>query len=199
MSTVVFPIGHYGGVRPVDAEAPVQVVRVGWKQHRLSEDAFGVWVLAHGLPDIGKGSWTVDDVIEQAEGAGVDDAKRHVDELVAAGLLATVADDPVAGQRFARDHRMDVMYVGLGNAPDRLDGHAVGIPGLGTAAVLDADCYELWQWGSVAPTIWHSCEVRASVTAQLGQPSDPAGVLTQILGDLRFLVAHGCAYLDTAG
>ncbi|MEU4603380.1 hypothetical protein AB0F43_10410 [Kribbella sp. NPDC023972] len=190
MSATVFPIGHYGGARE-----GVQAVRVGWSQHRLDEDAFGVWVMAHGLPDVGKGHWTVDDVVRQCEGAGIADAVKHLEALADAGLVAVV-DDPT---NFARSHRMDVLFVGLGNAPERLEGHAVGIPGLGTAAVLDPDCYELWQWGSVAPTLWHSCEVRATVTAAHGQAPDPMAALTEILGDLRFLISHGCAYLDVAG
>jgi hypothetical protein len=57
---------------------------------------------------------------------------------------------------------MDVMYVGLGNAPDRLDGARDRPSGSG--------------------------DLRG---AGRGVP--------QILGELRFLVAHGCAYLDTAG
>jgi hypothetical protein len=91
---------------------------------------------------------------------------------------------------------MDVLFVGLGNAPDRPNGHAVGLPGLGAAAILDPDCYELWQWGSVAPTLWHSCELRASVSAQLDHPLEPVDALGDVLGDLRFLIANGCAYLD---
>jgi hypothetical protein len=65
--------------------------------------------------------------------------------------------------------------------------------------VLDSDCYELWQWGSVAPSLWHSCEVRATVTAGHGEVADPGKAVQEILGDLRFLVAHGCAYLDVVG
>ncbi|MEI8410783.1 MULTISPECIES: hypothetical protein [unclassified Kribbella] len=190
MSATVFPVGFYGGAR--DAE---QVVRVGWSQHRLGEDAFGVWVLAHGLPEVGKGAWTPEDVIQQAESVGIPDAGKELEALADAGSVVVV-DDPA---NFARSHRMDVLFVGLGNAPDRVDGHAVGIPGVGTAAVLDPDCYELWQWGSVAPTLWHSCELRATVTADHGQPANPVTALAEILGDLRFLIAHGCAYLDVAG
>jgi hypothetical protein len=190
VSATVFPVGHYGGSREDQ-----QVVRVGWSQHRIDEDAFGVWVLAHGLPEVGKGAWTANDVIEQAAKAGIEDAAHQLGLLNDAGLVAVVDDAAV----FARSHRMDVLFVGLGKAPDRLEGHAVGIPGLGTAAVLDPDCYELWQWGSVAPTLWHSCEVRATVTAPHGEAADPGKALAEILGDLRFLIAHGCAYLDVAG
>ena len=199
MSATVFPIGHYGGVRPGEADEPDHVVRVGWSQHRISADAFAVWVMAHGLPEVGKGAWTVADVIEQSRKADVEDPAAHVERLADAGLLAMVGDIPALAAQFAQRHRMDVLFVGLGNTPERLDGHAVGIPGLGTAAILDPDCYELWQWGSVAPTLWHSCEVRAAVTARLDHAADPADALAEILGDLRYLVAHGCVYLDVAG
>ncbi|MGW1341472.1 hypothetical protein ACWCOV_10500 [Kribbella sp. NPDC002412] len=190
MSATVFPVGHYGGVRGDE-----QVVRVGWSQHRIGADAFGVWVLTHGLPEVGKGQWTVDDVIGQAERTGIADGAKQLERLADAGLVAVIDD----AANFAKAHRMDVLFVGLGNTPERLDGHAVGIPGLGTAAVLDSDCYELWQWGSVAPSLWHSCEVRATVTAGHGEVADPGKALPEILGDLRFLIAHGCAHLDVAG
>ncbi len=199
MNPTVFPVGHYGGLRSTEESEPVQVIRVGWKQHRLTEDAFGVWVFAHGLPEAGKGAWTTDDVIVQAEKVGIQDAAGHVEKLATDGLLATVDGSPIAGTLFAQSHRMDVLFIGLGNAPDRVDGHAVGIPGLGTAAVLDPDSYELWQWGSVAPTLWHSCEVRATVIAELGSPTEPVDALAGILGDLRSLLSHGCVYLDVAG
>lgn len=187
---MIFPVGHYQGIR--DDE---QVVRVGWSQHRLAADAFAIWVLTHGVPEVGKGAWTVDDVLGQASRAGIAEPAAAVEKLADAGLVAVVED----GREFARRHRMDIMFVGLGNAPDRPEGHAVGIPGLGAAAVLDPDCYELWQWGSVAPTLWHSCEVRATVVAEPSDRPDPDAALTEILGDLRFLLAHGCAYLDVAG
>ncbi|GAB3938226.1 hypothetical protein GCM10029976_052410 [Kribbella albertanoniae] len=196
MTASVFPVGHYGGVRANDAGPAVHVVRTGWQQHRLSEEQLGLWMVAHGVTETGKGPWTVADVIARA---GVADAGSHIETMQAAGLLAIVEDDPIAASEFARGHRLDVQYVGLGNALDRLDGYAVGIPGVGTAAVLDPDCYELWQWGSVAPTLWHSVEVRATVTSHWEQDNDPFHSLAEILGDLRFLIAHGCAYLDVAG
>jgi hypothetical protein len=196
MNASVFPVGHYGGTRPGDE--PVHVVRVGWQQHRLTENAFGVWVLTHGLVEVGRGHWTEYDVVQQAERAGITDAAQLLAELVANGTVAVVQDEPDEAAGFAKSHRLDVLFVGLGVPPDQPDGHAVGVPGLGAAAVLDADCYELWQWGSVAPTLWDSCEVRAAVLGHVGQPMDPVDALAEILGDLRVLVAHGCAYLDVA-
>jgi hypothetical protein len=111
MSATVFPVGHYGGLRESE-----QVVRVGWSQHRIDEDAFGVWVLAHGLPEVGKGPWTVDDVLEQSARAGLENAAAHVTRLADAGLLSMVSN-PIDATQFARTHRMDVLFVGLGNSP----------------------------------------------------------------------------------
>jgi hypothetical protein len=194
MTASVFPVGHYIGAR--DAE---QAVRVGWSRHRLDADAFAVWVLAHGVPEVGKGNWTVADVVAHCADVGVEAPGKHLEQLAGSGLIAVVDDDPASAAQFAHRHRMDVLFVGLGNAPEQLEGHAVGVPGLGTAAVLDPECYELWQWGSVAPTLWHSCEVRATVVAEPAARPDPDAALTEILGDLRFLLAHGCAYLDVVG
>lgn len=195
MSDSVFPVGHYGGLR-AGTDAPVHAVRVGWQQLRLSEDAFTVWVLAHGTPELGKGRLAVEDLLGQA--ADIPAAERHLDELVKQGALAVVPELPDEATAFAKRHRLDVLFVGMGNAPDRPDEHAVGVPGLGAAAVLDPDCYELWQWGSVAPKLWHSCEVRAAVTSDLGRAQEPIDALGEILGDLRYLLSHGCAYLDVA-
>ncbi|MEV6283170.1 hypothetical protein [Kribbella sp. NPDC051770] len=177
---MVFPVGHYTGLRASD-DGLLHTIRAGWQQHRVEEDAFATWVLAHGLRETGKEKWTDADVLGQAEQAGIPGAAGHLQQLAELGLVAS-ADDV---EQFARRHRLGVLFVGLGNSPERLDEYAVGLPGLGTAARLDTSCYELWQWGSIAPTLWDICQV---VTAEPGD----------VLGDLRFLLANGCAYLDVA-
>jgi hypothetical protein len=191
MTTSVFPIGHYAGLRPDDDGRPVHAVRIGWQQHRLSEAAFGTWVLGHGTPQVGKGPWTREDLVAAALEAGITDPGTHAEELTGLGLLAKASE---ASEEFAKAHRIDVQFVGLGNSLENPDLYAVGLPGLGTAATLDPSSYELWQWGSVPPTLWHSCQVRASVAGS----SEPADALAGVLGDLRYLIAHGCAYVDVA-
>ena len=172
MTVSIFPVGHYTGLRTADGST-LHTVRAGWQQHRLEEDAFGTWVLAHRLRET--------DLLGQLAGAA-----GQVQQLTGLGLLAS-ADD---GESFARGHRIGVMFVGLGNSPERLDEYAVGLPGLGTAAILDAGSYQLWQCGSVAPTLWDVCGLRS--------PDRPADALNDVLGDLRNLLANGCAYLDVA-
>ena len=202
MTGTLFPVGHYGGLRPTTSGDEQHVVRVGWRLHRLTADGFGVWVLAHGSAEVGKGPWTREHVLEMAETADLPAAGIHVDDLIARGLLApvpTVAQDPAAAVSFARSYRMQSLVVGMGNSPEQPRRHAVGVPGLGVVAMLDPDSYELWQWGGLAPTLWHSCEVRASVVTGMGGAGlDATSALEQILGDLRRLLVHQCVYLDVA-
>ncbi|TWD81315.1 hypothetical protein FB561_2427 [Kribbella amoyensis] len=193
-TATLFPIGHYTGRRIGEDGNPAHTIRIGWRHHRLDEDAFGTWVLAHGVPDRGKAAWTEDDVLREAGEAGIP-AADHLRTLSAAGLVASVADD---AEEFARAHRMGVLFVGLGNSPEMPDQFAIGLPGLGTVAGVDPDSYELWQWGSVTPTLWHSCELRASVTSRHEQTVSAREALIDVLGDLRLLIASGCAYLDMA-
>jgi hypothetical protein len=191
----IFPVGHYTGVRPDDDGRPVHTVRVAWRQQRLAEDAFTVWVLGHGLPSTGKAPWSAQQLLAAASDAGIADAAEHLTALTDLGLLIAVPERP---EDFAKAYRLDVLYVGLGNSPDNPDLHAVGLPGLGAAALLDPGTYELWQWGSLAPTLWHCCELRAAVTGTADRQVGPSDVVADVLGDLRFLIVHGCAYLDVA-
>ena len=187
----VFPVGFYTGVRSEDGR-PVHTIRIGYRQHRLTEDAFAIWVLAHGLPANGRAAWTEEDLTRQAEQVELAVPTEHLRALRADGLVVTVDD----AEAFTRNHRMGVYYVGLGNTPEAPARFAIGLPGLGTAATLDLDSYELWQWGSIAPSLWHCCELRSAVTARDDLPAAPRAAIAEILGDLRILLAGGCAYLD---
>jgi hypothetical protein len=199
MSTAtVFPVGHYGGAGPGTAH----LIRVGRKLERLTDDEFGIWMLAHGLADVGKGTWGRSDVLDRARDAELSDPESCLERLVGSGLLAVVsterADEAAA---FATAYRLCTLLVGLGAAPDQPELHAIGVPGVGTAALLDAGTYRLWQWGGVAPTLWRHCQDRIRSDGEgrdgLAALVDPAKMLEDILGELRVLLAHGCAYLDT--
>ncbi|MCT2585890.1 hypothetical protein [Actinophytocola gossypii] len=197
MSHLVFPIGHYVGERHPEE---VQVLRVGVEHRTLTQDEFGVWVLAHGAPVDGSPVWTTDDLLRLAEESELTDVRRHLDELVEKGLLALV---PVAGGAeavaFVETYRLAPMLVGLGNSEADPDDYALGFPQLDEpVAVVPAGSYELWQWGHVAPSMWHTCEVRAKVAADLNEPSGTTEVLDGLLADLRPLLVNSCAYLDLA-
>jgi hypothetical protein len=176
----VFPIGHYMGERhPED----LHFVRVGLQHQTMTADEFGVWVLSHGGPQ-----WTVEDVLAQAARARLPNPSASFERLLSVGLLATVTDP----EAFARSYRLHPLLTGLGNTEEDPNTYVVGIPGL-EAARLTAGSYELWQWSALAPTLWHTCEIRAKL-AEMSAPE----AADEVLADLRPVLANSCGYLDKA-
>lgn len=184
---IVFPVGHYLGEHHPEGK---HLVRIGMRHHELTADQFGVWVLGHGAdrPE----PWTVQEIVELAEASGVPDVLAHIEDLTSRGLLTEV---PPSSRTFAESHRLAPLLVGLGNTEEDPDHYALGFPALDQpVAVVPVGSYELWQWGHIAPSLWHTCEIRAKVAADLSQPE--GDVLEGVLADLRPLLVHGCAYLD---
>jgi hypothetical protein len=177
----VFPIGHYMGERHPDG---LHYVRVGLTHQTMTADEFGVWVLSHQDSPL----WSIENVLALAAQAELPDAAAGAERLLSVGALVTVTD-PVA---FAQSYRLEPLQVGVGNTPEDPDIYGIGLPGQ-EPAQLTAGSYELWQWSALAPTLWHTCEIRAKVTE-----SSPAEVVTDLLAELRPLLANSCAYLDTA-
>jgi len=189
----VFPIGHYMGERHPERR---HVIRIGLEHRTVTEDEFGVWVLAHGLPAAGGRTWTVGHVLDLAAESGLPPAADMIHTMRGAGLLATLGPADGEALRFARSYRLDPLLVGIGNSEDEPDRYQVGWPGAPAVAVLDASSYELWQWGHVAPSLWHTHQVRERVAADLGEQATVTGLLDGLLGDVRELLAACCAYLD---
>lgn len=177
----VFPIGHYMGERhPED----LHFVRLGLQHQTMTEDEFGVWVLSHDL----RPQWTVEDMLAQAEKVELVNPEASVDRLLSVGALVTVTDP----EAFARSYRLHPLLIGLGNTEEDPNTYAVGFPGL-EAARLTAGSYELWQWSALAPTLWHTCEIRAKL-ADLSALE----AASEVLADLRPVLANSCGYLDQA-
>lgn len=177
----VFPIGHYLGERYPEE---LHFVRVGLEHQTMTADEFGVWVLSHDLSP----RWSVEDVLAQAEKAELATPRASVDRLLSVGALVTVAD-PVA---FARSYRLHPLLTGMGNTEEDPTTYAVGFPGLEVVRLTESS-YELWQWAALAPTLWHTCEIRAKLSDVSAE--DAAG---EILVDLRPVLANSCGYLDKA-
>jgi hypothetical protein len=180
----LFPIGHYVGERQPEG---LHYVRVGLVHQTMTADEFGVWVLAHGERPV----WTDEDVLALADKAELPAAAEALDRLKSVGVVAAVTDE----QEFASRYRLMPLLVGLGNTEEHPDTYAIGLPGAPVAQV-NAGSYELWQWSALAPTLWHTCEVRAKVTED---PVSAAELVADVLAETRPLLANSCAYLDLAG
>ncbi len=190
MTTMLFPVGHYTGVLPSAIGAPHHVVRVGTKQHRLTEDDFRAWMLAHGPVEATADPWTWRRIT--AEASRLDDTPEHLEGLEGRGLvLAVDADDPDLPE-VARAYRLDPLLIGLGDTAEQPGYHRIGIPEVGVVAVLDPDSYELWEWAATTPSLWATCELRAIAASD----DDPRKAAGRVLHDLRTVVVHGCGYLD---
>jgi len=179
----VFPIGHYMGERHPEG---LHYVRVGMAHETMTADEFGVWVLSHQDST----QWTIEDVLSLAAATDLPAAAESVERLLSAGLLVTVTDPTT----FAREYRLEPLLVGIGNTPEDPDTYAVGLPGQEPAR-LSASSYELWQWAALAPSLWHTCEIRAKVS---DAPAAPADMIPGVLADLRPILANSCGYLDKA-
>jgi hypothetical protein len=180
----LFPIGHYVGERQPEG---LHYVRVGMEHQTMTPDEFGVWVLTHTESPV----WTDDDVLALADKAELPAAAEALARLTSVGAVASAADE----QAFARRYRLMPLLVGLGNTEAHPDTYTIGLPG-SPAARVNAGSYELWQWSALAPTLWHTCEVRAKVTED---PVSAAELVADVLAETRPLLANSCAYLDLAG
>lgn len=177
--TQVFPIGHYMGERHPSG---LHYVRLGLEHQTMTADEFGVWVLSHQDSP----QWSVAQVLTLAAEAQLPNAPESVERLLSVGLLA------LASESFTRTYRLEPLLVGIGNTAESPDVYRVGLPGQ-DPATLTASGYELWQWSALAPSLWHTCEIRAKLS-----DGTPADEVEGLLADLRPLLANSCAYLDKA-
>jgi hypothetical protein len=177
----VFPIGHYMGERHPEG---LHYVRVGLQHQTMTANEFGVWVLSHENSP----QWSIADVLSLAAKANLPDAESSAERLLSVGLLVK-AIDKVA---FTQSYRLEPLQTGIGNSQTDPDKYEIGIPGQEPATV-DAGSYELWQWSALAPTLWHTCEIRAKVAEP---PVPPTDMVDEVLTDLRPLLANSCGYLD---
>lgn len=203
---LLFPVGHYMGPFHPGRGAPPKhhIVRVGRDTPKLPDEThFDVWALSHGLPArIGHMPWTRQAVARVATDAGVPDPEAVLDSLLELGLVVEVVPGTPGAVDFARRHRVHSLLIGLGNGPEDpfLDG--IGLPGLPPLARVEPRVYELWQWAHLWPDLWSACQGFTEAARESGasgeEEPDPARWLDVALGDLRTLIAHNAAYLDTA-
>jgi hypothetical protein len=200
---LVFPLGHYVGAFHPDIGAPLKYrkIRIGVEVEQLpGEELFGVWALAHGLPDrVGRVPWTRDSVIAVAGEMGIAKAEDQLEQLIERHLLAEVTPGTPQAAEFARGHRIQPLMLGLGNSPEDPLTFSLGFVGTPPAVKVNSFLYELWQWGRVTRSLWLTAEMFAQVEQKVSpdnRQSSPAGILDRMLQQLHILLAHNAAYLD---
>lgn len=205
---LIFPVGHYVGAHFPGAgtDLDFHVLRIGWDIYRLEGNGqFGVWALAHGIPDPDGGRvppWTRRTLGDAALAAGVGSALTSLDELFGRDLVVEVAPGTAEAIEFARVVRLRSLLAGLGNTADDPVHYGIGVPGgqpVLRASILE---YELWKWAHACDSLWHACHVLARAGQDVHsvdpQHTDPARVLDLVLPAVQNLIGHGVAYLDEA-
>ena len=201
---LVFPVGHYmGAFYPGAGQAlRYRKVRIGVDVAQIvGDERFGVWALAHGLPDrLDKGPWTRSALLAAATEAELPDAETHLDALLEQKVLTQVAPGTPESIEFAKTHRLQPLMMGLGNSPQDPLSFGLGFVGAPPVVRVPSFLYELWQWGRIGRSLWHTVEMFAKVEREVAQKGagvpDPQAVLDRILSQLHVLLAHNAAYLD---
>lgn len=206
-SSLIFPIGHYlGAFYPSEGAAlDAHIVRVGWRTFKLNAaEQLVVWALSHGLGGgAGMEPWTRVDVEDTARSSGIGDASTALDQLIDRELVVEVESEGDDAIHFAKSFRTRSLLAGLGNAPDDPLSFGLGLPGGRPTVTVPYLMYELWNWGSACDSLWHACEIFATVgrlnpDVRETFEAEPRLVLIRFLHAVQVLVAHGAVYLDEA-
>ncbi|GIJ62626.1 hypothetical protein [Virgisporangium aurantiacum] len=193
---LVFPVGRYLGMLPIDRPSgPTleHVVRIGGRRMELSADEHLVWALAHGVP----GAPDLDRWDRAAMRANLPDRSADTDvdgiadRLLGVGLLREL-DGPV--EEFARSVRLLPQAVGLGNGG--ADGRTfwIGFPGSPLVS-LSSEIFYVWSWAGLEPDLYAACVRATTVGLPLGD-RDPRVLVAAVVGDLHALLAPNVACLD---
>ncbi len=188
------------------------MVRIGWEVYRLeSDERFGVWALAHGVPDSAEPDpWTHSGLLGAARAAGLPQATVALDELLDKDLVIEVTPGTEEAVEFAQVCRIRALEIGLGNTAHDVTHFSIGPTDDYPLVSVPAFTYELWKWGHGCDSLWHACQVFAAAARGDAVPggtpgdeastvaTDPEQILTQCLAAAQTLIAHGAAYLDEA-
>jgi hypothetical protein len=206
-SPLIFPVGHYLGTHYPGAGADLDfhVVRIGWEIYRLEgNEQFGVWALAHGVPDQGDATaaWTRPALEGAARASGLAGVSSALDDLLAKDLIIEVTAETEEAVEFARVCRIRSLLVGLGNTAEDPLHFGIGLPAGQPIMQASTFDYELWKWGHACDSLWHACNVLAQAGRDVDpadpEQTDPSRILTRVLSTTQNLISHGAAYLDEA-
>jgi hypothetical protein len=200
---LILPVGHcLGASWWPDTGVVEQQVRRGFEVARLAPEVFGVWALAHGVPDRSPAEvWTAGAVLDLADELGVAEPEPLLAALLDDGLLVEVAPTEAARVGFARGHRMVPLMLGLGNTAEEQEVFQVGLPGrplLGVPPVA----YDLFAWAHLDPDLWTACQAAAEINQRL-RPDDPTAtepgrLVGALLDFAHVLLGPNAVYFDVA-
>lgn len=178
--TLLLRVGHdLGPFHPAPGVGPRHhVLRVGWTTPKLDGAERTAWVRALGPPD-------------------PDTDPAVLDDLVARGLVARVADTAAARADFARGHR--VQPLGSGTLATEDGGRVLGTWAR-PAATVDPEAFDIWAWAHLFPTLEAAAAGLAGASAVAdtgsGEPPTSAAVLDRLVERLPELLAAELLYLD---
>jgi hypothetical protein len=197
---LVLPVGQYLGALVPAPGAPVRGhrVRIGEQVHLLGDGPeFEVWSLAHGVPRLaGLLPHDTAQVIRLARAIDPADVEQLLAGLADRGLIALV--DPTDARGFARGHRWYSLLNGLGYQDSGYG--AIGIVGSPPLREVHPRVYEFWSLAPLFADLQSAAEFLADAARDDPDPApaetDPAAVLTDVVGWLHELLCVSAGWLD---
>lgn len=199
-SSLLIPIGHYGGSPGTANGSPARhEIRRGGEIIELPEDAFGVWALCHRPPGRPiEAPWTRVAMLDHAAQTDLPAPERTLDDLLAEDLAIEVRPGATEARSTADGVQLHPTMLGLGNSAQDAHVYSLGFVGMPVVQV-SRTVFELWRWAPVERSIWSLCRFFSDMERSHGAAdADPAAVLDELLRALPTLVSSGAMYLDLA-
>jgi hypothetical protein len=199
MVAVVLPIGHYLGqfFTSEQAEDPEShEVRIGEDVFQLSAAEYVVWGLAHSeLETLQHTKPSRTAVESQARELGVADPTTAFSDLTEQGLLAQVMPVGNTVRRFAEQHQVKPLSLGLGNTAEQLGTLTLGHPEQPRIGV-GYEVYRVWSFCAHYDSLWETCTALAEPTETEQTSTDPNFLVNSFFDVLPALVSVSCVYID---
>jgi hypothetical protein len=167
---VLIPIGHLlGSICYGDTPESIRFdVRIGSSDIDLSLPEFIMWSSAHGAPEVVREqAWTTEAAQRAAADAGVDDVASATEQLLSKGLLREVALGTDDVLRFAAEHQVFPLLLGLGNTLEDPTGFRIGTSAA-AAAVVSLPVYSIWSRAHLEASLLAACTLLASTQLEHG-------------------------------
>lgn len=201
MVAILLPAGQFAGefYAEAGAESPEYYeVRLGREVYRLDPGTYAVWAFTHGDPQALVAGEELNrlSVNAMARDSGLGDISQQLGQLQELGLVLQVLPVGAQLQRFAENHRLRSLSVGLGNASDNLEMMRIGLPEQ-TRVSVPALAYSVWMYSDAYDSLWETCTgLAAQFVTESGESLSPSEVLKSFFETLPTLIAVSCVYID---